>query len=68
MIQMQQAMMEQFNLVMASLGVELKLEKIDIEPEDDPNAIDFIWRLKCRDPEIAREIKRKFIEQYGESE
>jgi len=65
MIQMQQALMEQFNLVMASLGVELRLEKIDIEPADDKNAIDFIWRLRCKYPEILEEIKRKLIEQYG---
>ena len=68
MIQMQQAVMEQFNLVMAALGVELKLEKIDIEPKDDPNAIDFIWRLKCKDPDIAKQIKENFLKQYGENQ
>jgi len=50
---------------MASLGVELKLEKIDVEPSDDPNAVDFIWRLRCKYPEVLAEIKRKLIEQYG---
>ena len=67
MMEMQRSMMSQFNMVMAVLGVELKLERIDIEPRDDPNAIDFVWRLTCKDPNIAKQIKRKFEEMYGES-
>lgn len=66
MLQMQQAFMQQFNLIMASLGVELKLEKIDVSPRDNPNAIDFIWRLTCKEPEIGKMIKEELIKQFGE--
>lgn len=66
MMQMQQSMMQQFNILMASLGIEIKLERIDVEPRDDPDAIDFVWRLRCRDPEMAARIKEEIVKTFGE--
>jgi len=69
MIEIQKTMMDSISIYMKSLGLELKLDRIDIEPSDCPDTcIDLIWRFTCKDKVICDKLKEKLIESYGGKE
>jgi len=66
MIEMQKVMMDNISIYMKALGLELKLDRIDIEPSDCPDTcIDLIWRFTCKDKAICDKLREKLIESYG---
>jgi len=66
MVELQKAMMDQISVYMSALGLELKLDRIDIEPDDCPElCVDMVWRFTCKDKEICDKLKEKIMEQFG---
>mgnify|MGYP000371377250 CR=1 FL=1 len=66
MIEMQKIMMDQISIYMSALGLELTLDRIDIEPKDCPDkCVDMIWRFKCKEKEICDKLKEKIVEAFG---
>jgi len=58
--------MQMIQPLLVSLGLNMKLDRIDIEPKDCPDkCIDFVWRFECEDPEVCRILKEKIMEEYG---
>ena len=65
-VELQKSMMDQISVYMNALGLELKLDRIDVEPEDCPElCIDLIWRFRCKDKEICEKVKEKLMESFG---
>jgi len=69
-LEQQKMLLETLKPYMEMLGIELYIDRIDIAPEDCPKTcIDYIWRIRCRDEFICKEIKRQIErEQEKESE
>jgi len=64
-VEMQKTVMEQIKAVFQSIGISLDLEKIDVSPADEPDAIDLIYRIRCRDKILCEEMKKELEARYG---
>jgi len=68
MVKMQKLMMDQLSVYMKMLGLELKLDRIDLAPKDCPdNCVDLVWRFVCEKKEVCDQLKLGIEKQYGGS-
>jgi len=57
---MQKQMAETLTSVLKMYGISMTFEKIILYPEDDPNAIDLVYRIKCENEYLCEILKDEF--------
>jgi hypothetical protein len=68
-IAIQQKTMKIMSSILASYGLSLDLDRIDIEPSDCPEeCIDFVYRLRCSNKVICLYLKEGIRKQFQDSE
>jgi hypothetical protein len=58
-ISTQKQVMESMTAILKMYGLELNMEKIDVEPSDCENCIDFVYRLRCASEAICEALKEQ---------
>jgi len=64
-ISTQKQVMDSMTAILKMYGIELNIEKIDVEPSDCESCIDFIYRLRCVSEAVCDELKKAIIEKFG---
>jgi len=57
--------MDSMTAILKMYGIELNMEKIDVEPSDCESCIDFVYRLSCASEAVCDELKKAIIEKFG---
>lgn len=56
-VQQMSNLMDAMSSVLRMYGLSLNLEKVDIEPADCDNCIDFVYRLRCDSEAVCSLLK-----------
>jgi len=61
----QKQIMDTMSSMLKMYGIELNMEKIDVDPEDCESCIDFVYRLRCTSNAVCDELKKAIVERFG---
>lgn len=60
--------LDAMSMVLSSVGVSMTLDRIDIAPEDEPSAIDFVIRVRCDFKFTCDKLKEELERQLAGEE
>jgi len=65
-VAMQQQVMQVLSSILTQYGLQLELDRIDIEPQDcGGECIDFVYRLKCTSDVVCFYLKEAIKKQFA---